>query len=116
MTEPFWAVQRTAIHDTSYFRTTDTTAHLGRGGVRISDSGCSLDFLTFRPRDCDTTTDEIRVNANLPDDDLQPVIADAHCARDEGIAPCDCPMRDFRFRVIFHEEWGLINCRARRLS
>jgi hypothetical protein len=31
-------------------------------------------FLSFRPRDCDTTNDlqyEIRVNANLPDDDLQ---------------------------------------------
>jgi hypothetical protein len=70
MTEPSWAVQRTAIHR-SYFRTTDTTAHLGRAGVRISDSGCFLVFLSFRPPDCDTTTYEIRVNANLPDDDLQ---------------------------------------------
>jgi hypothetical protein len=69
MTEPSWAVQPTAIRRTFVQRIRLLIWVVREFG--FSDSGCFLVLLSFRPRDCDPTTYEIRVNANLPDDDLQ---------------------------------------------
>jgi hypothetical protein len=62
---------RTLLGRAAHRHTAYRTTHLGREGVRISDSRCFLGSFPSGHGIVKKTTYEIRVNANLPDDDLQ---------------------------------------------